>query len=169
MSATLLGTSGKFQLNSTGHNGVKKSHTAVILHQWRMQSGGNRQLSSLLARETKVAPALKVSAFFVASGLVLARVSSMTKARAGVRHSARALQQRACYFSCSVSPSDLLLTFCCCLWKGICPGGRGMSGSFCCCRDFPFISLRCAVVHREQKLRGTGQGICATQSLGAAS
>lgn len=40
----------------------------------------------------------------------------------GGEDSARALHQRACYFSSSVSPSDLMLTFCSCMWKGISPG-----------------------------------------------
>lgn len=42
----------------------------------------------------------------------------------GGEDSARALLQRACYFSSSVSPSDVMLIFCSCMWKGISPAGE---------------------------------------------
>lgn len=65
--------------------------------------------------------ALKVCAFSMVQGLILALVSRMVKAG---EDNARALHQRACYSSSSVPPSDLILTFCSCMWKGISPRGR---------------------------------------------
>lgn len=80
------------------------------------------------------------------AGLSVARAPTLSQANRtaeGRGGSGRALQQRACCSTCSVSPSDLMLTFAAACGKAVLWGKKHVR-YFVLGQNFPWISVTCA-------------------------